>query len=132
MNKKELEKEQIKVSLSKNPKKIITKKDDKYEEKTFMNKYSSEDKRIYIICFYETKSKIKISLTNQNEDDLPFVSRYELDYLNENFGKTIQFKSIEEFRMCLKANIDKNLLSFSNFLYMISFKIFLIYLVNQR
>ena len=110
MNKKELEKEQIKVSSSKNPKKIIIKKDDKYEEKTFMKKYSSEDNRNYIIWFDETKSKIIISLKNQNENDSPFVSRYKLDYLNENFGKAIQFKSIEEFRMCLKDNIDKNLL----------------------
>ena len=102
MNKKELEKEHIKVSSSKNPKKIIT---------NFIKNYYSEDKKYYIICFDETKSKITISLTNQNENDSPFVSRYELDYLNEKFGKTIQFKSIEEFRMCLKVNVEKKSLS---------------------
>ena len=75
-----------------------------------MKKYISEDNKNYVICFEETKSEMIISLTNQNEDDSPFASRYELDYLNEKFGKTIQFKSIEEFRKCLKVNVEKKLL----------------------
>ena len=71
-------------------------------------------------AFEETKSEMIISLTNQNEDDSPFVSRYELDYLNEKFGKTIQFKSIEEFRKCLKVNVEKQLLIIKNHIKMLS------------
>ncbi len=124
MNKKELKKNPIKdgekAPLPKNPEKItpqneveneeeekIVTLEEEKKEKTFMKKYISEDNKNYVICFEETKSEMIISLTNQNEDSSPFVSRYELDYLNEKFEKIIQFKSIEEFRMCLKVNVEK-------------------------
>ena len=127
MNKKQLEKSSIKdgekAPLAKTPEGISPKKENKTKEKedeietpeekkekTFMKKYTSEDKNDYIICLEETKSEMIISFTSQKDDDSPFVSRYELDYLNEKFGKTIQFKSIEEFRNCIKTNVDKNLL----------------------
>ena len=79
-------------------------------EKTFMSKYISVDKQCYVICFEETKNEIIISLTNEKENDSPFSSKYEIDYLNEKFGKNISFKSIQEFRACLKDNVQKDLL----------------------
>jgi len=77
-------------------------------EKTFMNKYISEDKQNYAICLEEAKNEIIISMTNEKENDSPFTSKYELDYLNKKFGKNIHFKSIQEFRHCLKENILKH------------------------
>ena len=79
-------------------------------EKTFMSKYISVDKQCYVICFEETKNEIIISLTNEKDDDSPFSSKYEIDYLNEKFGKNISFKSIQEFRACLKDNVQKHFL----------------------
>jgi len=80
-------------------------------EKTFMNKYTSEDEQHYVICLEETKNEIIISLTNEKDNDSPFTSRYELDYLNQKFGKNYYFKSIQEFRHCLKENVQKQLLT---------------------
>jgi len=67
---------------------------------TFMGKYISEDEQHYVICLEETKNEIIISLTNKKEKDSPFTSKYELDYLNQKFGKNYYFKSIQEFRHC--------------------------------
>lgn len=103
-------KEGVKALIKKNLKENQSKNEDKNEEKkekTFMKKYISEDNKDYEISFEETKKLIIISLKNKGEDGSPFVSRYDLDYLNDKFGKTIQFKSIEEFRICLKANVKK-------------------------
>ena len=58
----------------------------------------------------EAKNEIIVSITNEKNNDSPFSSKYELDYLNEKFGKNISFKSIQEFRVCLKDNVQKNLL----------------------
>ena len=104
-------KEGIKTLLKKNLKENKSKNEDKNEEKkekTFMKKYISVDNKDYEICFEETKKIIIISLINKDEDDSAFVSTYHLDYLNEKFGNTFQFKSIEEFRICLKNNVEKN------------------------
>ena len=78
-------------------------------EKTFMSKYISEDKQPYVICLEEAKNEIIVSITNEKNNDSPFSSKYELDYLNEKFGKNISFKSIQEFRVFLKDNVQKNL-----------------------
>ena len=79
-------------------------------EKTFMSKYISEDKQPYVICLEEAKNEIIVSITNEKNNDSPFSSKYELDYLNEKFGKNISFKSIQEFRVCLKENVQKEFL----------------------
>jgi len=79
-------------------------------EKAFISKYTSEDEQKYAICLEETKNEIIISLTNEKDKDSPFTSKYELDYLKEKFGKNINFKSIQQFRTCLKENIQKQLL----------------------
>jgi len=91
-------------------KKDIPKIEKEKMEKTFMSKYISEDKQNYVICIEETKEIIIISISNEKENDSPFTSKYELYYLIEKFGKNINFKSIQEFRACLKENVQKQLL----------------------
>ena len=83
------------------------------KKQSYINKYKSEDgKYNYVILFEETKNEIIISLTNEgNENDnSPFTSKYEIDYLNEKFGKNAYFKNIIHFRECLINNIEKKLL----------------------
>jgi len=75
-----------------------------------MSKYISEDKQHYVICLEETKNEIIISLINEKDNDSPFTSKYELDYLNQKFGKNIIFKNIQQFRTYLKENVQKKLL----------------------
>jgi len=105
--KKEEEKEKEKENKKDTP--TPTAEQEKWE-KTFMSKYVSEDKQHYVICLEETKNEIIISISNENDNDSPFSSKYEIDYLNEKFGKSISFKNIQEFRACLKDNVQKQLL----------------------
>ena len=106
-NEKEAQKQKIK---EKENKKDISKIEKEKMEKTFMSKYISEDMQNYVICIEETKEIIIISISNEKDNDSPFTSKYELYYLIEKFGKNINFKSIQEFRACLKENVQKKLL----------------------
>jgi len=75
-----------------------------------MSKYISEDEQNYVIYLGEAKNEIIISLINEKNNGSPFTSKYELGYLNEKFGKNINFKSIQDFRICLRENVQKYLL----------------------
>jgi len=74
--------------------------------KTFIDEYISEDKQHYIICIEEGKNEIIIFISNKEKDSL-FFSKYKINYLNEKFN----FKNIQEFKMLLKINVQKKLLS---------------------
>jgi len=109
--KKEKEKNKIKKNKKiKENKKDISNIEQEKREKTFKSKYISEDGQNYIICLEETKNEIIISLSNEKDSHSLFTSKYELDYLNEKFGKNIDFESIQEFRTCLKDNVQKQIL----------------------
>ena len=69
--------------------------------------YEAEDKNKYQILFHKYEKKIKISFTNQSSSDLEYTSEYQLDELNERFGKVIHFKEINVFYQCLIDNIRK-------------------------
>ena len=82
------------------------------KKQSYMNRYQSEDGQYYIVLFEETKNEIIISLTNvgSENDNSPFTSKYEIDYLNEKLGKKAYFRSIFHFRECLINNIERKLL----------------------
>ena len=69
--------------------------------------YEAEDKNKYQMLFHKYEKKIKISFTNQSSSDLEYTSEYQLDELNERFGKVIHFKEINVFYQCLIDNIRK-------------------------
>ena len=107
------EKKEMKKKGEKNEKegKETEEQDFIYKERTFIDKYISEDKIHYVVVFEKTsRNEIIISLTNDKKNDSSFTSKYEIDYLNEKFGKVKNFKNIKNFIDLLVDNVKKHLL----------------------
>lgn len=77
--------------------------------------YKTEEQLIFNFTFeIKGKKEIKLIIQEINKDNtktsLPYISVYNLDYLNERFGKIFSFKKINNFRDCLIDNLDKKTL----------------------
>ena len=77
--------------------------------------YTTEEKLSYNFCFnIEDNNQIKITIQEINNNNTivsePYISIYNLDFLNERLGNIIRFDSIEKFRECLLYNLNKKTL----------------------
>ena len=76
--------------------------------------YISEDKKTYKIKFTiiekDEINQLILSFIDKSEKNNSYSSNYQVIDLNEKFGKTIQFKTINDFKECLIQNIKKKLL----------------------
>ena len=77
--------------------------------------YTTEEKLLFNFNFQINENKeIKITIQEINKDNtittLPYISVYNLNYLNERLGKFIRFDNITKFRECLLDNISKKTL----------------------
>ena len=77
--------------------------------------YSTEDQLLYNFNFQIIEdSQIKVTIQKIYKDNtilnLPYVSIYSLNYLNERLEKFIHFNKITDFRECLISNISKKTL----------------------
>ena len=77
-------------------------------------KYISEDKKTYKIKLKiiekDELKKLVLSFINETESNHSYSSNYQINDLNEKFGKTIRFKTINDFKNCLEENIKKKLM----------------------
>ena len=77
--------------------------------------YKTEEELIYNFRFdLIENNEIKITIQEINKDNTsttnPYISVYNLDFLNDRLGKFINFQKLENFRDCLIDNISKKTL----------------------
>ena len=76
--------------------------------------YTTEEKLSYNFCFnIVDNNQIKITIQEINNISTivePYISIFNLDFLNERLGSIIRFDSIEKFRGCLSYNLNKKTL----------------------
>lgn len=74
-------------------------------------KYQNEEKKIFkIIITCKNDKEISLSFTGQSETNEIYSSNYQIDDLNEKFGKIKHFKKIHEFYELIIDNIEKKTL----------------------
>ena len=77
--------------------------------------YSTEEKLFFNFNFtLNEKNEIKITIQEINQDEtitsLPYISVYNLNYLNQRLEKFIHFNNITKFRDCLISNLNEKTL----------------------
>ena len=77
--------------------------------------YSTEEKLLFNFNFtLNEKNEIKITIQEINQDEtitsLPYISVYNLNYLNQRLEKVIHFNNITKFRDCLISNLNEKTL----------------------
>ena len=77
--------------------------------------YITEEQIIFNFLFDIIKPNgIKITIQEINKDNTtttnPYISVYNLDFLNDRLGKFIHFNTIQDFRECLIENLSKKTL----------------------
>ena len=77
--------------------------------------YATEEKLFFNFNFtLNEKNEIKITIQEINQDEtitsLPYISVYNLNYLNQRLEKVIHFDNITKFRDCLISNLNEKTL----------------------
>lgn len=73
--------------------------------------YENEEKKIFkILITCKNDKEISLSFTGQSETNEIYSSNYQIDDLNEKFGKIKKFKKINEFNDLIIDNINKKTL----------------------
>lgn len=73
--------------------------------------YENEEKKIFkILITCKNDKEISLSFTGQSETNEIYSSNYQIDDLNEKFGKIKKFKKINEFNDLIINNINKKTL----------------------